>query len=199
MLVSICFRGQQRMLIQAGKLTFAAVFAVMLGLSPTSALLVGAGQSATIDFDFSGSQAAIDSSAQPLTMSIVMTNSVIDQFDDPSGLISFQYLDIGAGSTVNLGYDATGGADISRDYVLQYCNNRSGRESPYHQSDGKHRSHRTDLRRVGLQRSSDYSDDEPLSAQRSRHTDSGARDIRCSWSRACISWLYRFACAQAAL
>ena len=26
-----------------------------------------------------------------------------------SGLISFQYLDIGAGSTVNLGYDATGG------------------------------------------------------------------------------------------
>ena len=97
------------MLIQAGKLTFAAVFAVMLGLSPTSALLVGAGRSATIDFDVSGSQAAIDSSAQPLTMSIVMTNSVIDQFDDPSGLISFQYLDICAGSTVNLGYDATGG------------------------------------------------------------------------------------------
>ena len=97
------------MLIQAGKLTFAAVFAVMLGLSSTSALLVGAGQSATIDFDFSGSQAAIDASAQPLTLSIVMTTSVIDQFDDPSGLISFQYLDIGAGSTVNLGYDATGG------------------------------------------------------------------------------------------
>ena len=127
------------MLIQAGKLTFAAVFAVMLGLSPTSALLVGAGQSATIDFDFSGSQAAIDSSAQPLTLSIVMTNSVIDQFDDPSGLISFQYLDIGAGSTVNLGYDGLG-AYISRDYVIQCCNNRSGRESPDHQSDGKHRS-----------------------------------------------------------
>ena len=51
------------MLIQAGKLTFAAIFAVMLGLSPASALLIGAGQSATIDFDFSGSQAAIDASA----------------------------------------------------------------------------------------------------------------------------------------
>ena len=66
------------MLIQAGKLTFAAIFAVMLGLSPASALLIGAGQSATIDFDFSGSQAAIDASAQPLTLSIVMTTSVID-------------------------------------------------------------------------------------------------------------------------
>ena len=83
--------------------------AAMLGLSPANALLIGAGQSATIDFDFSASQAAIDASSQPLTLSFTMTTSALDPFDDPAGLFAFQYLDIGAVPVINFGYDATGG------------------------------------------------------------------------------------------
>jgi len=97
------------MLIKAGKRITAALFAVMLGASPASALLIGAGQSATMDFDFSASQPAIDASSQPLTLSFTMTTSALDPFDDPAGLFAFQYLDIGAVPVVNFGYDATGG------------------------------------------------------------------------------------------
>jgi hypothetical protein len=97
------------MLTQAGKLIISALFAVMLGISPASALLIGAGQSATFDFDFSASQPAIDASSQPLTLSFTMTTSALDPFDDPAGLFAFEYLDIGAVPVVNFGYDATGG------------------------------------------------------------------------------------------
>jgi len=85
---------------------------VMLGASPASALLIGAGQSATMDFDFSASQPAIDASSQPLTLSFTMTTSALDPFDDPAGLFAFQYLDIGAVPVVNFGYDATGGSPV---------------------------------------------------------------------------------------
>jgi len=100
------------MLIKAGKRITAALFAVMLGASPASALLIGAGQSATMDFDFSASQPAIDASSQPLTLSFTMTTSALDPFDDPAGLFAFQYLDIGAVPVVNFGYDATGGSPV---------------------------------------------------------------------------------------
>ncbi|MGB0629962.1 MAG: hypothetical protein ACPGRZ_04645 [Alphaproteobacteria bacterium] len=78
--------------------------------APASALVIGAGQSATIDFDFSASQAAIDAAPQPLTLSFEMTTSGADQFDDPAGMFSYQFQDIGLLPVVNLGYDATGGA-----------------------------------------------------------------------------------------
>ena len=97
------------MFVRARKLAVAASVALLMGFSSAHALVIGAGQSATIDFDFSGSQAAIDASSQPLTLSFQMTTSVTDQFDDPAGLISFQFLDIGAVPAVVLGYDATGG------------------------------------------------------------------------------------------
>ena len=94
---------------QIFKLTVAACFAVFLGLSSASALVIGAGQSATIDFDFSGSQAAIDVAAQPLTLSFEMTTSGADQFDDPAGQFSYKFLGIGLFPAFVFGYDATGG------------------------------------------------------------------------------------------
>ena len=97
------------MLLRAANVIAAAFVAATLGASSAGALVIGAGQSATIDFDFSGSQAAIDASTQPLTLSFEMTTSVADRFDDPAGLFSYQYLDIGAVPTISFGYDATGG------------------------------------------------------------------------------------------
>lgn len=97
------------MLVQSGKLAVAMLVTVFIGFSSAHALVIGAGQSATIDFDFSGSQAAIDASSQPLTLSFEMITSVTDQFEDSAGQFSFQYLDIGAVPSVVLGYDATGG------------------------------------------------------------------------------------------
>ena len=97
------------MLTKSGRLIISALFAVILGISPASALLIGAGQSVTVNFDFSASQPAIDASSQPLTLSLTMTTSASDPFDDPAGLFAYQYLDIGAVPVVNFGYDATGG------------------------------------------------------------------------------------------
>jgi len=111
------------MSIKAGKLIISALFAVMLGVSPASALLIGAGQSATMDFDFSALQPAIDASSQPLTLSFTMTTSASDPFDDPAGLFAFQYLDIGAVPVVNFGYDATGGGSP----VWAFCQSASRR------------------------------------------------------------------------
>ena len=127
------------MLIKAGKRITAALFAVMLGASPASALLIGAGQSATMDFDFSASQPAIDASSQPLTLSFTMTTSALDPFDDPAGLFAFQYLDIGAVPVVNFGYDATGGDHRSGTSVDQRHDHRSCRKFADLAVDGEHR------------------------------------------------------------
>ncbi|MFT5487999.1 MAG: hypothetical protein ACI9JL_004268 [Paracoccaceae bacterium] len=97
------------MLFQVGKLIGAALVAVFLGISSANALLIGAGQSATIDFDFSGSQAAIDAGTQPLTLTFEMTTSVADQFDDPAGMFSYEYIDLAPAPLIVFGYDATGG------------------------------------------------------------------------------------------
>ena len=80
----------------------------LAAFSPAQALVIGAGQSVTIDFDFSAFDAAITAGAQPLTLSFEGTTSLLDPFNDPSGTFQFQYLDIGAPSTANIRYSAFG-------------------------------------------------------------------------------------------
>lgn len=77
--------------------------------SPAHALVVGAGQSVTFNFDFSSQAAAIAAATQPLTLTFSVQTSASDKFDSPAGIFSYQYLDIGAVPQVNFGYDATGG------------------------------------------------------------------------------------------
>ena len=95
---------------RSGLLAAVAAFSLLIA-SPASALVIGAGQSVTIDFDFSSvaEQAAIDAASQPLTLSFELTTSGADQFDDPAGILQYQYLDIGPIPAVNFGYDASGG------------------------------------------------------------------------------------------
>lgn len=95
-------------ILRSGLLAAFAAFSLLIA-SPASALVIGAGQSATINFDFSASQGAIDLAPQPLTLSFEMTTSGADPFDDPAGMFSYQYLGIGPLPVVNIGYDATGG------------------------------------------------------------------------------------------
>ena len=178
------------MLTKSGRLIISALFAVILGISPASALLIGAGQSVTVNFDFSASQPAIDASSQPLTLSLTMTTSASDPFDDPAGLFAFQYLDIGAVPVVNFGYDATGGDHRSGTSVDQRHDHRSCRKFADLAVDGEHRPYFDDLRRAGFQRDPDHSDVQPFSSQYGRCTDTRTRDACCSWSGACLSRLF---------
>lgn len=89
----------------------AVLFATTLGLygiSPANALPMSAGQSVTVDFDFSGSQATIDAATQPLVLTFNFTTSAIDPLDDPAGQLTYQYLGIGPAPIVVSGYSATG-------------------------------------------------------------------------------------------
>lgn len=91
-----------------GRFIAALVFSAVFGMSSAHALLMGPGQSVTVDFDFSGSQAAIDAAAQPLTLTFNFTTSLADALDDPAGQITYQYLGIGPAPVIVSGYSATG-------------------------------------------------------------------------------------------
>lgn len=99
------------MFMRLKALAAAALVAATFGLygtAPANALLMNAGQSVTVDFDFSGSQPAIDAATQPLTLTFNFTTSVFDALDDPAGQLTYQYLDIGAAPIFVAGYSATG-------------------------------------------------------------------------------------------
>jgi hypothetical protein len=85
---------------------FQAVLAAGLCLSATSAhaLLIGAGQTATVDFSFGTTGAP-----QPLLFNLEVTTSGVDQFDDSAGLFSLDYLGLDTPAGFTGGYDATGG------------------------------------------------------------------------------------------
>lgn len=99
------------MFMRLKALAAAALVAATFGLygtAPANALLMNAGQSVTVDFDFSGSQPAIDAATQPLTLTFSFTTSVFDALDDPAGQLTYQYLDIGPAPVVAVGYSAFG-------------------------------------------------------------------------------------------
>ena len=83
-----------------------AFFGGLLLAAPAQALVIGPGQTATVDFSF-GTVAG--GTPQPLTFNLEITTSGADPFDDSTGQLFIEYLDIGAGPGAILGYDATGG------------------------------------------------------------------------------------------
>jgi hypothetical protein len=68
----------------------------LAAFSPAQALVIGAGQSVTIDFDFSAFDAAITAGAQPLTLSFEGTTSLLDPFTANIRYSAFGELSLGA-------------------------------------------------------------------------------------------------------
>ena len=88
----------------------AAVFAVMLSAPPSQALVIGAGQTATFDFDFGALPAA---TPQPLAFQFEITTASPTSLSDPAGQFFFQYLGIGFDTPFVFNYDGTGGYNPS--------------------------------------------------------------------------------------
>ena len=95
------------MRFKQGILSILAAGLVLLAPVPSAqALLLGAGQTATFDFDFGTLAPATQ---QPLAFTFEITTASPTSLSDPAGFFFFQFLGIGADTPITLAYDGSSG------------------------------------------------------------------------------------------